>query len=310
MVKKSDRWLQGDAVFRGFTRFAALSLVGAVLAIVWALARESQLAFARFGLGFVTGSRWDPVHEVFGALPMVYGTVVSSLVALAIALPLSLGIAIYLTELAPGWLRGPISFLVELLAAIPSVVYGLWGVLILIPWIRTSLQPILGGTLGFLPFFRGVPYGFGMLAAGIILAIMITPTISAVSREVLLAVPHSQREALLALGATKWETIRMVVLPYGRSGILGAAVLGLGRALGETMAVTMVIGNRPQISLSLFDLAQTIASSIANEFSEAFDDLHLSALVAAGLILFIITLILNMLARLLVWRTARAGQRG
>ncbi|HHV61306.1 MAG TPA: phosphate ABC transporter permease subunit PstC [Firmicutes bacterium] len=309
MRKKSYKaWLEGDIAFRGFTYLAALSLVGVVLAILWVLVEKSQLTFTKFGPGFALGSRWDPVHGVFGALPLVYGTVVSSLIALAIALPLSLGIAIYLTQLAPHWLRGPVSFLVELLAAIPSVVYGLWGVFVLVPWVRSSVEPVLGSALGFLPLFRGAPYGFGMLAAGIILAIMITPTISAVSREVLLAVPRSQQEAMLALGATRWETIRMVVLPYGRSGILGAAILGLGRALGETMAVTMVIGNRPQISPSLFELAQTIASIIANEFSEAFNDLHLSALVAAGFILFVITLLLHVMARLLVWRVARVPQ--
>ncbi|WP_406677777.1 phosphate ABC transporter permease subunit PstC [Moorella sp. ACPs] len=298
----------GDAVFRGLTLLAALVMVGLIVVIAVQLIRGSQLAFTRFGLGFVTGSRWDPVHGSFGSLPLVYGTIVSSLIALIIAVPLSLGIAIYLAELAPQWVRAPVSFLVELLAAIPSVVYGLWGIFVLVPWIRTSLEPLLHRFLGWLPFFQGTFYGFGMLAAGIILAIMIIPTISAVSREVLLAVPNSQREAMLALGATRWETIKMAVLPYGRSGLLGAVILGLGRAIGETMAVTMVIGNRPQISPSVFELAQTIASIIANEFSEAFDDLHLSALVMAGLVLFIVTLLLNIIARLLVWRVGRVPE--
>ncbi|KYH31700.1 phosphate ABC transporter permease subunit PstC [Neomoorella mulderi] len=303
---KSRRW--GDSLFRGLTFLAALGMIGLVMVIAVQLIRGSQLAFTHFGLGFVTGSRWDPVHGAFGSLPLVYGTIVSSLIALLIAVPLSLGIAIYLAELAPHWVRTPVSFLVELLAAIPSVVYGLWGVFVLVPLVRTALEPFLQRTLGWLPFFQGTYYGFGMLAAGIILAIMIIPTISAVSREVLLAVPNSQREAMLALGATRWETIKMAVLPYGRSGILGAVILGLGRAIGETMAVTMVIGNRPQISPSVFELAQTIASIIANEFSEAFDELHLSALVMAGLVLFVVTLLLNILARLLVWRVARAPE--
>ncbi|MGB9860522.1 MAG: phosphate ABC transporter permease subunit PstC, partial [Moorellaceae bacterium] len=229
-------------------------------------------------------------------------------VALLLAVPLSLGIAIYLAELAPPWLREPLSFLVELLAAIPSVIYGLWGLFVLVPWLRTSVQPLLGRTLGFLPLFQGPPLGVGMLAAGLILAIMILPIITAVSREVLLAVPQSQREGMLALGATRWETIRMAVLPYGRSGIIGAIILGLGRALGETMAVTMVIGNRPQVSPSLFELGQTIASVIANEFSEGFDELHLSSLMAAALLLFIITLLVNVIARLLVWRANKFPQ--
>ncbi|QGP92344.1 Phosphate transport system permease protein PstC [Neomoorella glycerini] len=303
---QSRRW--GDSLFRGLTFLAALGMIGLMTVIAVQLIRGSQLAFTRFGLGFVTGSRWDPVHGAFGSLPLVYGTIVSSLIALLIAVPLSLGIAIYLAELAPHRVRTPVSFLVELLAAIPSVVYGLWGVFVLVPWVRTALEPFLQKTLGWLPFFQGTYYGFGMLAAGIILAIMIIPTISAVSREVLLAVPNSQREAMLALGATRWETIKMAVLPYGRSGILGAVILGLGRAIGETMAVTMVIGNRPQISPSVFELAQTIASIIANEFSEAFDELHLSALVMAGLVLFAVTLLLNILARLLVWRVARVPE--
>jgi len=301
------RW--GDSVFRGLTLLAALGLVALILVILGELIGGSKMALERFGFwNFVTSSRWDPVHGYFGSLPLVYGTVVSSLIALLIAVPLSLGIAVYLAELAPHWVRTPVSFLVELLAAIPSVVYGLWGIFVLVPLVRTILEPLLQGLLGWLPFFAGNYYGFGMLAAGIILAIMIIPTIAAVSREVLLAVPDSQREAMLALGATRWETIKLAVIPYGRSGILGAIILGLGRAIGETMAVTMVIGNRPQISPSVFELSQTIASIIANEFSEAFDGLHLSALILAGLVLFIVTLLLNIIARLLVWRVARVPE--
>lgn len=293
-----------DIFFLQVTRLAALSIVFIILVMAYELFRGSELAFGRFGLGFITGSEWDPVHGKFGGWPLIYGTLVSSLVALALAVPLSLGVAIFLAELAPPWLREPLSFLVELLAAIPSVVYGLWGLFVLVPWLRDVVQPLLGKTLGFLPLFQGPPLGVGMLAAGMVLAIMILPIITAVSREVLFAVPQSQREAMLALGATRWETIRRAVLPYGRSGIIGAIILGLGRALGETMAVTMVIGNRPQVSASLFDLGQTIASVIANEFSEGFDELHLSALMASALLLFIITFSVNIIARLLVWKVS------
>ncbi|MBS3976815.1 MAG: phosphate ABC transporter permease subunit PstC [Syntrophomonadaceae bacterium] len=307
IITQKNHW-RGDRLFYALTLLAALGLIGIVLVITWELVSGSQLAFSKFGWKFITNYYWDPVNDNFGALPLIYGTIVSSLLALIIAVPLSLGIAIYLAELAPQWLRSPVSFLVELLAAIPSIVYGIWGIFVLIPWIRTSVAPFLADNLGWLPLFQGTPYGFGMLAAGIILAIMITPTISAVSREVLLAVPNSQREAMLALGATRWETIKRAVLPYGRSGIIGAVILGLGRALGETMAVTMLIGNRPQISPSLFDLGQTIASIIANEFNESFDQLHLSALVAAALVLFVVTLLLNIMARLLVWRVARGPE--
>ncbi|MGB9662398.1 MAG: phosphate ABC transporter permease subunit PstC [Moorellaceae bacterium] len=308
MWRKEEASRIRDVLFVGVTRLAALSVLGIILIMVYELAKGSELAFLRFGWDFLTGTRWDPVHEKFGSWPLIYGTLVSSLVALLLAVPLSLGIAIYLAELAPPWLREPLSFLVELLAAIPSVIYGLWGLFVLVPWLRTSVQPLLGRTLGFLPLFQGPPLGVGMLAAGLILAIMILPIITAVSREVLLAVPQSQREGMLALGATRWETIRMAVLPYGRSGIIGAIILGLGRALGETMAVTMVIGNRPQVSPSLFELGQTIASVIANEFSEGFDELHLSSLMAAALLLFIITLLVNVIARLLVWRANKFPQ--
>ncbi|MGI9952972.1 phosphate ABC transporter permease subunit PstC [Moorellaceae bacterium AZ2] len=308
MSGKTGKGKIKDALFISVTRLAALSVIFIIILMAYELLKGSEPAFVRFGWEFLTGTRWDPVHERFGAWPLIYGTLVSSLVALCLAVPLSLGIAIYLAELAPLWLREPLSFLVELLAAIPSVIYGLWGLFVLVPWIRSSVQPFLGSTLGFLPFFQGPPLGVGMLAAGLILAIMILPIITAVSREVLLAVPQSQREAMLALGATRWETIRMAVLPYGRSGIIGAIILGLGRALGETMAVTMVIGNRPQVSLSLFELGQTIASVIANEFSEGFNELHLSALIAAALLLFIITLLVNIIARLLVWRVNKVPQ--
>jgi phosphate transport system permease protein len=238
-------------------------------------------------------------------LPFIYGTVVSSLLALCIAVPISLGVAVFLTELSPQWLRTPVSFLVELLAAVPSVIYGLWGIFALAPFLRNHLEPALGKTLGFLPFFKGPHQGFGMLAGGIILAIMITPTVSSVSREVLRAVPSTLREGALALGSTRWEALRHTILPYARSGIVGAVILGLGRALGETMAITMVIGNRADISVSLFAPGYTMASVIANEFTEATGDLYLAALAEIGLLLFAVTLLLNIAARVLVWRVGR-----
>jgi phosphate transport system permease protein len=257
-----------------------------------------------FGFSFLWGRNWDPVKGEFGALPFIYGTVVSSLIALVIAVPLSLGVAIFLVEQAPQRIARPIAFLVELLAAIPSVVYGLWGIFVLAPVMREWVEPPLQRSLGFLPLFQGTITGIGLFTGGVILAIMITPIISAVVRDVLAAVPVSQREAALALGATKWETTR-VVLANAASGIAGAIILGLGRAIGETMAVTMVIGNRPQISASLFEPSYTIASVIANEFTEATGDLYLSALVEIGLILFLVTFIVNGIAKLLVWSVTR-----
>ncbi len=242
----------------------------------------------------------------FGALPFIYGTLVSSALALVIAVPLGLGVAIFLSELAPGWLRVPVGFLVELLAAVPSVVFGLWGIFVLAPWVRTSLTPLLTGTLGFLPLFQGPPLGIGMLTAGLILAIMVVPFIVAVSTEVMRAVPTMQREAALALGATRWETTRSAVLPYARSGIMGAIFLALARALGETMAVTMVIGNVRQIKASLLAPAYTIPAVIANEFAEATADLHVAALIYAGAALLLVTVLVNIAARLLVGRVARA----
>lgn len=292
---------RGDRLFRGLARGAALAPVLIVAAMVVEMARAALPSLRAFGWRFLSTSTWDPVAETFGALPFVYGTLVSSAVALVIAVPLGIGAAIYLAELAPVWIRPPIAFLVELVAAVPSVVFGLWGVFVLAPCLRTWVEPALGASLGFLPLFQGPPYGVGMLAAGIILAIMIVPFITAVSREVILAVPNTQREAALGLGATRWETTRIAVLRYGKSGLIGAVLLGLGRALGETMAVTMVIGNRPEIAISLFAPGYTMASVIANEFTEATSDLYLAALVEIGLLLFAVTVIVNALARLLVW---------
>jgi phosphate transport system permease protein len=302
----------GDWVFRTLTAVFALTLLGVLGSIVLVLVAESSVSIRTFGWNFLVTSTWDPVFKQFGALPFIYGTVVSSFLALAQAVPLGVGTAVFLSELAPDWVRAPVSFLVEFLAAIPSVIYGLWGVFVLIPWERTYIQPALASTLGFLPFFQGPKYGVGLLTASMVLAVMIVPYITSVAHEVLRAVPNAQREAALALGATKWEMLRLAVLPYGRTGIIGAIMLGLGRAIGETMAVTMVIGNRGDIALSLFAPANTMASVIANEFSEATYDLYVQALVEIALVLLLVTVIINALARLLVWSVASpvAGTRG
>jgi phosphate transport system permease protein len=300
----------GDRVYRVATTAFALCVPLLLLLIAFEVARAGWAAIEQFGLSFLTSSTWDPVARSFGAAPAVVGTLLTSAIALLIATPLALGAAIFLAEFAPGWLRQPVAFLIDLLAAIPSVVYGLWGIYVLVPLLRQHVMPFISETLGLGRFalFTGPAYGNSVLAAGVILAIMVLPYIAAVSREVLLAVPRSQREAALALGATRWEMIVGAVLPYARVGILGGVILGLGRALGETMAVTMVIGNTHDISLSLFHPGYTMASLIANEFSEATGDLHLSALMAVGFVLFVITLIVNALARWLVWRVSR-GQR-
>ena len=265
-------------------------------------------ALRHFGFSFITSTEWDPVGEKFGAGPAIYGTLVTSAIALVIATPLALGVALFVSEIAPTWLRQPLAFLVDLLAAIPSVVYGLWGVFVLIPLLREHLMPFMRDTLhlGATPLFSGPAYGPSMLAAGLILAIMILPFISSVSRDVLLVVPRAQREAALALGATRWEMISGAVIPYARSGIIGGIVLGLGRALGETMAVTMLIGNQDTISASLLAPSNTMASLIANKFRES-DGLQLSSLLAVGFILFVITLIVNAIARWLVWQTSRGA---
>jgi len=293
-----------DAGFQKATTAAALSVVALVALLLCHMIIHAMPAIQKFGWHFLFTSTWDPVKQNFGALPFIYGTIVSSVLALLIAVPISLGIAIYLAELAPLFIRGPLSFFIELLAAIPSVVYGLWGIFVLAPFLRSDMQPFLSRYFGFLPIFQGAFYGVGMLTAGIILSIMIIPTISSITREVFLTVPSNQREAALALGATRWEAIRLAVLAYARTGLLGAVILGLGRALGETMAVTMVIGNRAEISASLFAPAYTMASVIANEFTEATGDLYLSALIEVGLVLFFITLVINIAARALIWRVS------
>jgi phosphate transport system permease protein len=294
-----------DRAYAVFTAASAVFIPIVVALVFIALAIAGWPALRQFGLGFITSSAWDPVAGQFGAAPAVYGTLVSSALALLIAGPLALGVALFLVEFAPGWLREPVAFTVELLAAIPSVVYGLWGIFVLVPLLRRYVMPFLADTLhlGSTPLFAGPAYGTSMLAAGLILAIMILPYIAAVSREVLRAVPRSQREAALALGATRWEAIRHAVLPSARSGLVGGMMLGLGRALGETMAVTMVIGNQHQISASLFAPGYTMASLIANEFSEATTPLHVASLMAVGLLLLVTTFIVNAGARWLVWQT-------
>ena len=282
-----------------------LCVLGLVGLIVYQLATKSALSWHAFGLKFFFRSDWDPVNDQYGALPFVYGTIVSSILALLIAVPLAIGVAVFITEMAPPWLRGPLAFTTELLAAIPSVIYGLWAIFVLVPLLRTDVEPWLARYFGWIGLFEGQPFGIGMLAAGIILAIMIVPIISAITREVMIAVPQQQREAVLALGATRWEMIRTGVLRNARAGIMGGVILGLGRALGETMAVTMVIGNRAEIAKSLFAPGYTMASVLANEFAEASGDLYLSALIEVGLALFIVTIIVNIIAQFLVWTVTR-----
>src|SRR6266436_6360677 len=296
-----------DTVFYALVLFCALAILAVVGLVLYELVSKSQLSWHAFGFKFFLGQNWDPVNDQFGALPFIYGTIVSSILALVLAVPLAVGVAVYITEMSPRWLRGPLAFTTELLAAIPSVIYGLWAIFVLVPLLRQYVQPWLARYLGWTGLFEGPPYGIGMLAAGIILAIMIIPIISSITREVMTAVSQQQREGVLALGATKWEMLRMGVLRNARAGILGGVILGLGRALGETMAVTMVIGNRPEISKSLIAPGYTLASVIANEFSEAVDNMHLSSLVEIALVLFILTLVVNALARLLVWSVTRGA---
>jgi phosphate transport system permease protein len=299
----------GDPAFRIVLTAFALTIPLGFLALVARLAVSAWPTIREFGFRFLVTSTWDPVANVYGAAPMIFGTLYSSLVALVLAVPLALGVAIFLTEFAPRSIREPVGTLVELLAAIPSVVYGLWGIFVLIPLLRTYVVPPLEAVLGWSPLFAGTFFGNSMLAAGIILAVMILPYISSVSREVLAAVPPSQREAALALGATRWEAVRSAVLPYARSGIVGAVILGLGRALGETMAVVMVIGNRHDLSASLLNPGTTMAAVIANEFNEAAG-LQRAALFEVGLVLFAVTVAVNAFARILVWRVARGSAVG
>lgn len=294
-----------DRIFKSAITACGLAVLGVLVLICYQLVWRSNLSWHAFGLHFFASSDWDPVNEHFGALPFIYGTIVSSVLALLIAIPLSVGVAVFTTEMCPKSLRGPLSFFVELLAAIPSIIYGLWAFFVLVPLLRGYVQPLLSKTFGWTGLFEGPFYGIGMLAAGIILAIMIIPIIASITREVLMVVPQNQREGVLAIGATRWEMIRVGVLRNARAGIMGGIILGLGRALGETMAVTMVIGNRPEISKSLFAPGHTMASVLATEFSEATGDVYLSALIEIGLALFLVTIIVNALARLLVWSVTR-----
>ncbi|MCU1246366.1 MAG: Phosphate transport system permease protein [Acidobacteria bacterium] len=293
-------------VLRYGTGFFAALVVLLVVGIGFELSRQSMLSIQKFGLGFWKTSTWDPVSGDFGALPFIWGTLYSSVLAIALSTPIALGIAIFINELSPRILRQPLAYLTELLAAIPSIVYGLWGVFVLVPLVR-HLQTLTPGWLRKVPLFTGPPLGVGMGSAALVLAVMVIPFTSSVAREILKGVPLQQREAAFALGATRWEAIR-VALGYGRTGIIGAVMLGFGRALGETMAVTMVIGNNPQVSASLFAPQYTMAAVIANEFTEAADELYLHALIEIGLVLFVITIIVNGLSRFMLWSINRRGK--
>ncbi len=309
-VSPLKRWWQhGDRLYQVLLVLAALVVLALVLGIGYELWRNSALSRQKFGLQFLWTTSWDPaIKQTFGALPFIMGTLVTSVVAMLVAIPLGVGAAVFLAELAPDWLSQPLGFLAELLAAVPSVVYGLWGLFTFIPLFVRPVSHGLESTLGFLPLFAGPIYGPSRLAASLVLAIMVFPTITAVSREVLRAIPNNQREAALALGATRWEMIYQVLLPYGTSGFLGAIILGLGRALGETIAVTMVIGNNLDLTASLLHPGYTMASVIANEFTEATFDLYLNALIEIGLVLFVITLIVNLIARFLIWRVTTSSR--
>jgi phosphate transport system permease protein len=295
-----------DIGFRVGTGLFGVMIIGLVAGIAWVLYTDASMAIWKFGFQFWQTEIWDPVAGEFGARPFIWGTLYSSVLALIIAGPIALGIAIYISELSPSWLQRPLVFLTELLAAIPSIVYGLWGIFVLVPFVR-QLEAGTPDWMRALPLFTGPPLGLGMLSAAVLLAIMIIPFSSSVAREVLKAVPQAQREGAYALGATRWEAIRMALF-YARTGIVGSIMLGFGRALGETMAVTMVIGNTPQVSLSLYAPQYTMAAVIANEFAEAADNLHLNALVEIGLVLFIITLMVNAASRAFIWSLGRQNR--
>jgi phosphate transport system permease protein len=302
---KASPW--GDRIFHALVLIAALSVLAVVALIIFELQDQSKISIHQFGFKFFTTGNWDPVNGDFGATPFIYGTLVSSFLALLIAVPLGVGAAIFMTDMCPRPLRNLFSYLVELLAAIPSVIYGLWGIFVLVPIMKTYIEPFFKNHFAWTGFFDGPMYGIGMLPASVILAIMIVPFISSITREVMLAVPQSQREAVMALGATRWETLRIGILRNARIGIMGGIVLALGRALGETMAVTMLIGNRPEIAKSLFAPGYTMASVIANEFSEATDNLYLSSLVEIGLALLLVTIVVNIIAQGLIWSITRGN---
>ena len=300
------RW--PDRFFKYGTGFAGVAIAALVLAMGTMLILGGQLALSKFGFAFLTTSAWDPVRGEFGALPALVGTCVSAGLALAIAVPIAIGIALFLTELAPAWLAGPASLAVEMMAAVPSIIYGMWGLFVLAPALSTHVEPLLARHLGFLPLFQGAPMGIGMLCAALVLSLMVVPYIAAVARDLFRMVPPQVKEAAYGLGATRFEVLRAVVLPHTRLGLVGAIILGLGRALGETMAVTFVIGNSHQISASLFAASGTIASTLANEFAEATDALHMSALMALAFVLFLLTFAVLALGRLLVRSTVREGR--
>ncbi|MDP9237140.1 MAG: phosphate ABC transporter permease subunit PstC [Chloroflexota bacterium] len=299
------QYMQLEYVFRGVVTLAGLGVFVLVLAMIYELTHEAWPAIAKFKLGFLWSTEWNPPKERFGALPFIAGTLITSLLALLFGTIVGVGAALFLVEFAPQWIRIPMSYMVELLAAIPSVVYGLWGVFVLGPWIQHTAGPFILDYFGWLPFVRGPALGVGIFAAVLILTIMILPTIVAISRDVIAAVPRSQREGILALGATRWEMIRIAVLPYARSGVLGAAILGLARAIGETLAVALVIGNSTNVPDSIFSPAYTMASVIANQFREVENNMHEAALIYVGLLLLLITLLVNAIARLLVWRVTK-----
>jgi phosphate transport system permease protein len=301
------RRLGGDQILRGLVAAAAVAVIVLIIALAYELVNGSWQSLTTYGLSFLYTSKWDPVHDIYGALPFVYGTLVTSALALLIGLPISLGVAIFLSEKSKGrrLIGYTLGSLVELLAAVPSVIFGLWGLFVLSPFLKTYIETPLHNSLGFIPLFSATPFGLDYFIAGLILSVMIIPTVSAVTRDVLNAVPNSQREAMYSLGATHWEVIRKAVLPYARSGIFGATILGLGRAVGETMAVTMVIGNSPYISASLFSGGYTLASLIANQFTEADHPIYASALVEIGLVLFALALVINLIARLYIVRLTR-----
>ena len=304
-ARRLDRLRQGDRIAHLLTALFATLIILITVLLFFGLFHGSALARQKFGLSFLFSREWDPVAGKFGALPFLYGTVVTSIVALVISVPLGVGAAIFLSELAPPRISDALTFVIELLAAVPSVIFGLLGVFIVVPFLRTDVEPLLQRTLGFLPLFQGPMYGVGFLAAGLVLAIMTVPFIISISREALLAVPADQREAALAIGSTRWEAVWQVVVPYARLGIVGSIFLALARALGETMAVTMVIGNNPRIAASLFAPGYTVAAVIANEFTEATGELYVQALIELGLLLFLLTILINGLAQLLVRLTTR-----
>jgi phosphate transport system permease protein len=308
-LKVLDRLRFGDAMFRNLTRAAAIGVLLLLSGVIVSLVQGSIPAIQAFGFGFLTSSRWNPVTENFGALPAIYGTILTSFIAMLIAVPVGLMIAFFLTELSPQWLRRPIGIAIELLAGIPSIIYGIWGLFIFAPFLQATLQPFLINTLGDVPgigsLFAGPPYGIGMLTSGLILAIMVLPFVTAITRDVFEAVPGVLKEAAYGLGCTRWEVVRNVVMPYARVGIIGGIMLALGRALGETMAVTFVIGNAHRISASILAPGTTISATIANEFNEAVGDLYTSALIELGLILFVITFIVLAIARYLLMRIER-----